>query len=273
MSDISQETPPQGDHSDTGKDAKPFELPKVAKVSMGAPFEWLKGGWADFQRAPLPCLIYGIVLAAISALIGWALVFSGQFAWVFVLAGGFFIVAPMVAMGLYEAGRMLEVGNTPTLSDMALVKGAFRLDLAYLGLGLFLIYLLWTRIAQIVYALSTNTLHRSPADFLSFMFTTSEGQMMALTGTAIGAVIAFVAYGLVVVTAPMLLDRKNDVFVAIITSFSAVTQNLGQMMLWAVLIAVITAFGIATAFFGLIVVFPVLGLASWRAYRALVPDE
>ena len=38
MSDISQETPPQGDHSDTGKDAKPFELPKVAKVSMGGPF-------------------------------------------------------------------------------------------------------------------------------------------------------------------------------------------------------------------------------------------
>ena len=153
------------------------------------------------------------------------------------------------------------------------VKGAFRLDLAYLGLALFLIYLLWTRIAQIVYALSTSTLHRTPMDFLAFMFTTPEGLTMAATGTVIGAVIAFLAFMLVVVSAPMMLDRKRDVFIATITSIRAVTRNALPMAIWALIIAVLTALGIATAFFGLIVVFPVVGLASWRAYRALVPDE
>ncbi|MEO0786276.1 MAG: DUF2189 domain-containing protein [Pseudomonadota bacterium] len=271
MSDISQETPPERETA--GGAGEGFKLPDVAKVELGAPFQWLSGGWADFQRAPLPCLIYGIVLAGVSAIIAWALVFSGQFAWVFVLAGGFFIIGPMVAMGLYEAGRMLERGETPTLSDMAFVKGAFRLDLAYLGLALFLIYLLWTRIAQVVYALSTNTLHRTPAEFLSFMFTTSEGQTMALSGTIIGAIVAFLAFAVVVISAPMLLDRKNDVWIATITSFRAVTTNFLPMALWGVLIAVLTTIGIATAFFGLIIVFPVIGLASWRAYRALVPAE
>jgi len=273
MSDISQETPPPENDNAGGTQAEPFKLPDVATVGMNAPFEWLKGGWADFQRAPMPCLIYGIALAAVSAMIAWGLVFSGQFAWVFVLAGGFFILGPMVAMGLYEAGRILEAGRTPTLSDMAFVKGAFRLDLAYLGVALFLIYLLWTRIAQVVYALSTNTLHRSPAEFLSFMFTTSEGQTMALTGTVIGAIVAFLAFSVVVVSAPMLLDRKNDVWIATITSFRAVTRNFAPMALWAVLIAALTAIGIATAFFGLIIVFPVIGLASWRAYRAVVPEQ
>ena len=271
MSEIMEETPSGPETPQAG--AEPFRLPEVAKIGLGAPFQWLAGGWADFRRAPLPCLIYGIALAALSAAIGWARVFSGQFAWVFVLAGGFLIVGPMLAMGLYEAGRQLEVGETPGFSDMALVKGAFRLDLAYLGLALFLIYLLWTRIAQIVYALSTSTLHRTPMDFLAFMFTTPEGLTMAATGTVIGAVIAFLAFMLVVVSAPMMLDRKRDVFIATITSIRAVTRNALPMAIWALIIAVLTALGIATAFFGLIVVFPVVGLASWRAYRALVPDE
>ena len=271
MSEIMDETPPGPEPS--GTSGEPFKLPDVAKIGLDAPFSWLAGGWRDFTCAPLPCLIYGIALAAASAAIGWALVFSGQFAWVFVLAGGFLIVGPMLAMGLYEAGRQIEHGEEPSFSEMALVKGAFRIDLAYLGVALFLVYLLWTRIAQIVYALSTSSLHRTPMDFLEFMFTTPEGLSMAATGTVIGAIIAFLAYMLVVVSAPMMLDRKRDVFIATITSIRAVTSNVLPMALWAIIIAVLTAIGIATAFFGLIIVFPVIGLASWRAYRALVPNE
>lgn len=252
---------------------KPFKLPDVTTITMAAPMRWLSKGWADYQRAALPCLLYGIILAGMSALIGWALVFSGAFAWMFVLAGGFFFLAPVLAMGLYEAARMLEDDTPPTLTDMILVRGAFRLDLAYLGFALLMIYLFWTRLAQIVYALSTYQLHKTPQDFLTFMFTTSDGQIMALTGTAVGAVIALFAFALVVISAPMMLDRKTDVFIATITSFRAVLKNPLPLLLWAIIIAVLTAIGIATAFFGLILVFPLIGLASWHAYRELVPDR
>lgn len=247
------------------------KLPDVAQVPAASAFQWLAGAWQDFQRAPLPFLIYGIVLAGISAMIAWALVFSGAFAWVFVLAGGFFLIAPILAMGLYEGGRMLESGETPGLTDIVLVRGAVRLDLAYLGLALFLLYLFWTRIAQIVYALSTSTVHKAPSDFLSFMFTTQDGLTMALVGTVIGAIIAFLAFALVVISAPILLDGKTDVFIATITSVRSVVQNPLAMIVWGGLIAVLTAIGIATAFFGLILIYPLIGLASWRAYRDLVP--
>lgn len=252
---------------------KPFKLPDVAIVKAFAPFGWLAKGWADYQRAPLPCLLYGIGLAALSAMIGWALVFSGAFAWMFVLAGGFFFIAPILAMGLYEAARLLEDETPPTLTDMVLVRGAFRLDLAYLGFALLMIYLLWTRLAQIVYALSTYQLHKTPQEFLTFVFTTSDGRIMALTGTAVGAVIALFAFALVVISAPMMLDRRTDVFIATITSFRAVLKNPLPMLLWAIIIAVLTAIGIATAFFGLILIFPLIGLSSWHAYRELVPDR
>jgi len=96
---------------------------------------------------------------------------------------------------------------------------------------------------------------------------------MAMIGTIVGGAIAFIAYSLIVISAPMLLDRKTDVFIATITSVRAVTTNFLTMLIWAFLIATLTAIGIATAFFGLIFIFPIIGLASWHAYRELVPTS
>lgn len=254
-------------------DSAPLQLPDVATITAAAPFRWLRGGWSDFKTAPIPCLIYGILLAALSAALTYLLYYGDAFNWILVLAGGFLIVAPMLAMGLYEAGRQLEIGQKPSFKDMALVKGAFRRDLAYLGLALFLIYLMWTRVAQVLYALSTNRLHKTPQAFLEFMFTDPSGQMMALIGTIVGGVIVFLAYTLVVISVPMMLDRRTDVFIATVTSVRAVVKNTLPMLIWALLIAALTAIGIATAFLGLIIVFPVIGLASWRAYRELVPTS
>ncbi len=247
-------------------------LPEVAEINLGAPLRWLKGGWGDFWRAAGPCLAYGAVLALTSAAFFAGLALTGQVNWFMALAGGFFFVAPMLAMGLYEAGRLLEAGRTPKLSDMILVRTASTRDLAYLGLALALVYFFWGRMAQLIYALSTYQVHETPAEFFTFMVGDPDGRMMALIGAAIGGVIAFAAFCLVAVSAPMLLQRRTDVFIATITSVRAVAKNPAPMLLWAVLIAALTAAGIATACLGLVVVFPVIGLASWRAYRDLVPN-
>ena len=248
-------------------------LPDVASVGFTAPLSWLSGGWADFRKAPLPCLIYGLGLALISAAIVGGVLFSGHANWVMILTGGFFFIAPMLAMGLYEAGRQLEFGVKPRLSQMLLVKTASAGNLAVLGLALFLVYLLWTRAASVVYGLSTFRAHETVEAFVAFAFTDPEGLNMTLWGTLIGGAIAFVAFCFVVVSAPMLLDRKSDIFIATATSFRAVFRNFGPLLFWAVLIVALTLLGIATACIGLIVIFPVLGLASWRAYRDMVPGR
>lgn len=250
--------------------AQPARLPDVNEISFAAPLGWLAGGLSDFQKIMGPALVYGIGLSALSALFAIGILFSGAASWLMVFAGGFVFIAPMIAMGLYEAGRQLERGETPSLKDMLFVKTASARNLAYLGLALLVVYFFWTRMAQLVYALSTFTLHESVIEFLTFMVSTSEGHAMALTGTIVGAVIAIIAFSLVVVSAPMLLDRKSDVFIATVTSVRTVAKNPGPMIFWALIIAGLSALGIATAFLGLIVVFPVIGLASWRAYRELV---
>ena len=104
----------------------------------------------------------------------------------------------------------------------------------------------------------------------AFALTTPEGHRMLFAGSLIGGVIAFLTYGLVVISAPMLLDRQTSVFVATITSFRAVAANLGPMIVWALLIAALTLSTVLTGFLALVIVFPWLGLATWRAYGELV---
>lgn len=248
----------------------PTVLPDIREIGLKDPLNWLALGWKDMMSAPAQTLTYGLVLALVSGLMAFALFFSGAVGWIMILAGGFFFLAPMIAMGLYEAGRQIEAGEKPTLKEMIFVKTASTRDLAYLGLALLVIYFFWSRMAQLIYALSTYTIHKTVQDFLVFMFTTPEGHAMAMTGTVAGGCVAFIAFCLIVISAPMLLDRKADVFIATVTSFRAVMKNPCAMILWAVIIACLTAIGIATAFLGLIIIFPWIGLSTWHAYRSLV---
>lgn len=250
-----------------------YTLPRVRSVGLDAPFRWLAEGGRDMLRALGPSLFYGALLAAISFMLSKALINSNAAFWALALSCGFVFVAPMLAMGLYEAGRALEAGEKPTLSQMLFVRGALRQDVAYLGLALLLIYLFWGRIAQIVYGLSTFRLHTSVDAFVDFALHTSEGHSMLMAGTIIGGVIAFFTYCLVVVSAPMLLDQRANVFAATFTSLRAVSHNFAPLLLWAFIITALLIASAATWFIALVVIFPWLGLASWRAYRDLVEER
>lgn len=248
-------------------------LPDVNTVGLGAPFGWLAGGWTDFTKAVGPCLVYGALLVAASLGLTAALYHAGAIRVLFVVAAGFMLVAPILAMGLYQTGRMLERGERPGVGDILFVRSALRQDLFILGFALFLVYSVWVEMAHLVYGLSTHKFHKTLPDFVHFMLADPEGHNMVMTGTMIGGVIAFLAFSLIVVSAPMLLNTQANVFVATITSLRTVARNFLPMLVWAVLIVVLTVLGIVTGFLGLVVTFPVIGLASWRAYRDLVPSS
>ncbi len=223
------------------------------------------------MHALVPSLIYGAALALASFAIWRALIISDLAFWALSLSCGFVFVAPMLAMGLYEAGRRISNGEQPTLAHMIKVRGALRADVFYLGLALLLIYLLWGRIAQIVYGLSTYRLHTSVDEFITFSTQTSEGLTMLVTGAIVGGIMAFFTFAITVVSAPMLLDQRANVFEAMFMSIRAVAENFMPMLLWAALITLALLACSATSWLGLIVIFPWLGLASWRAYLDILP--
>lgn len=248
----------------------PGRLPDVNRVGYSAPFRWLVGGWVDLWKAPGPCLAYGAFVAALLTIVAYSLYASGLAFEVVILALGLVLIAPILAMGPYEAGRRLEAGDRVRLAQVFVVRSALRQDAFFLGLALFLVFSFWIQAAQVVYGLSTYELHATLPEFLGFAFTTEDGQRMLVIGGMIGGAIAFVAYALVVVSAPMLLEGRFDVFMATVTSVRVVTQNPGPMLLWAAIVATLVLASAATGFAALVVVFPWLGLASWRAYRGLV---
>jgi uncharacterized membrane protein len=245
--------------------------PSTVRIGMDAPFRWLGEAWRDLWRAPLPFLAYGAFITIISVLLSWALYVTNLEFWVLVLTAGYVFVAPMLAMGCYEGGRILEQGRKPTLRQLFVVRSAFRQDVAYLGLALLMIYFLWTGFAQIVYGASTYRLYKTMPEIIAFAVGTSDGLNMLTIGSLIGGITAYFTFVCVVVSAPMLLDPRANVFSATATSFNAVTSNPAYMTIWAAIIAVLILVAAMSGFLLLVIIFPWLGLASWRAYRELVP--
>lgn len=243
---------------------------RVNAVGIWAPIRWLALGWRDFATAFLPCLIYGAVIAGLSFALWRSLIVSNLAFWALTLSCGFVFIAPMLAMGLYEAGRLIGAGDKPKLAQMVFVRGALRADIFYLGLALLLIYLLWGRVAQVVYGLSTYRLHTTVEAFIDFAVETPEGHAMLLSGTIVGGVMAFFTFSLSVVSAPMLLDQNANAFGAMFASVQAVSKNFLPLLFWAAVITLLLIVSAATSWLALVIVFPWLGLASWRAYCDLI---
>ena len=143
------------------------------------------------------------------------------------------------------------------------------------GVALMLLFLFWVKFAMLLFALFFGHAPFPPLTQLpATLLLTSHGLGLLVVGTAIGAALAVVAFALSAVSVPLLIHRRTDFFTAIATSIKALTQNPKTMLLWAGLIAGLTAVGMATLFVGLVIVFPLIGHATWHAYRAVVdlPD-
>jgi uncharacterized membrane protein len=67
-----------------------------------------------------------------------------------------------------------------------------------------------------------------------------------------------------------MLDEDAGFLEAVIISFVAVVLNFRAMLFWAMIIVVITAAGLLAGYIGLVLTLPLIGHASWHAYRGLI---
>ena len=87
---------------------------------------------------------------------------------------------------------------------------------------------------------------------------------------ALGGLFATIIFSVSVVSIPMILDRRTDAITAGLTSIRLVLAQPTVLMPWAATITVLVVLAMLPGFAGLLVVGPVLGHASWHAYRAAV---
>ena len=245
-----------------------FALPEVRRVALDRPLAWLKAGWRDLRSNPVASLAYGLLFAIVG---DFVLLFAWRTPYLFSAAiSGFFLIAPLLAAGLYEISRRQAAGMASTFIDSLAGWRRNGQSVALFGLLLALVGIIWERISGVLFALLAADLNPDLPTFAASILLNPEYRSLSATWFVVGGGLALLVFSLSAVAVPMLIDRDTDFVSAAMTSLRAVSANLETMVLWAALIVVLTLFGFATLLFGLVVIMPLLGHASWHAYRDLV---
>lgn len=243
----------------------------VGTIAADQPWLWLQRGWGDVVAMPTISLTYGAVIVGLSWILAYALWISGSTWVVLPMASGFLLIAPFIALGLYEASRLRAAGLPISMRE-TFRTALRRPHIAAFGVVLLLVHLAWMRCAMLWFLLYFHA-GTPPLDQLPVYLIQPENLPFLVVGTAMGGIFALITFAISVITLPIMLDRQIDVVSAIVASVRCVFANPKAMALWAGLIAGFTFAGLATLFFGLGLLFPVVAHASWHAYQDLVGGD
>ncbi|MDO9195790.1 DUF2189 domain-containing protein [Rhodoferax sp.] len=252
--------------------------PGVRTIALTQPMHWVILAWRDMARCGWISFAHGLVLALVGAVI---LAVAHDRFWL--LAGalsGFLVVAPVLATSLYALSRALERGEK---ADVGVVLKTwlnwqnnhinkwgndywclvqFGALLALAGTG-------WVLTSAALITLLAPVPITTPLAFIQHVVLARDGFLFELW-LALGGVLAAPIFASTAVAMPLLLDRRVTLMQAVLTSWRAVLANPMPMAFWAALIMGFTLLGLGSALLGLIAVMPMLGHASWHAYRDLV---
>jgi uncharacterized membrane protein len=257
---------------------RPATLPTVRTIGLMQPLVWLELAWHDIARTRWLSLAHGLGLALVGAAI--VAVAHDRF---WLLAGalsGFLVVAPVLATSLYALSRALERGESASVAVVlktwlnwqgnhvnkwgndywCMVQFGALLALAATG---------WVLTSAALITLFAPVPIHTPLDFLNHVVLAKTGWLFE-AWLALGGVMAAPIFASSVVAMPLLLDRRVTLSQAVLTSWQAVLCNPLAMAVWAALIVGFTLLGLGSLMLGLILVMPMLGHASWHAYRDLV---
>ncbi len=241
---------------------------KLADLRPGDTIRWLRLGWADFQRCPRIGLFYGLCFFAM----GHALlaIFQRAPEYVLALSAGFLLMGPFLCLGLYDASKAMQThSHRPSLRASLVSWKPTKGTMAIFAGVLLILEMLWGRASLVVFAVSFNTMPEK-ANILA-MLLDPENIGFLITYTVVGAVFAGLIFTTSVISIPMIMDRQTDAISAGLTSIRACLQNPGVMLLWGALITLLVLLAMLPAFLGLLIIGPVIGHATWHAYRHIVP--
>ena len=245
-----------------------FNLPHIRSIGTERPMQWLRMGWTDMRENLGASLSYGVILAAIGYLI---LSYAADKPYLFMAAiSGFMLIGPIAAAGMYEISRRYEKGEK--VSFFGSIRGLARNADALAMFGAFLAIALigWERISAIMFALFYRGEIDDVTNFVRGILS-SDGNLYFLAAYVIvGAVLALVVFSLSAIAIPMVMDRETDTITAAMTSLRAVQVNFDAMLLWAVMIVALIGIGFASMMIGMVILLPLVGHATWHAYRDLV---
>ena len=241
---------------------------KLAQLKPSDPLNWLRLGWADFKRCPRIGLFYGLCFFAM----GHALlaVFQHAPAYVLALSAGFLLMGPFLCLGLYDASKAMQThSHRPSLRASLLAWRPTKGTMGIFAGVLLILELLWGRASLVVFAVAFNSMPSSEPLLTQLMDPENLG--FVITYLVVGGVFATIIFFTSAISIPMIMDRQTDAVSAGLTSIRACLQNPGVMFIWGAMITVLIVLAMLPVFLGLLIVGPLIGHATWHAYRHIVP--
>ncbi len=239
----------------------------MVPLGWGAPFRWLALGLRDLRAHPGIAVFYGLCFWLMAVVL--AVVFRSKPEYTMSIASGCLLVGPFLAMGLYEVSRRLDAGLKPELAVSLTCWDRHIRSMGMLILVLIVLELLWGRASLVVFAVFFNTGMPSTTGVIEAVFNPENIEFL-MVYAAVGGIFAALVFSTAVVSIPMILDRDTDAISAAITSIRVVFANPGVLLLWGVLISAMIGLSFLPWGLGLVLVGPLLGHASWHAYRGAV---
>ena len=247
-------------------------LPTIRKIGPKDLRDALSEGLADFAAMPTHIVFIGLFYPFVALFLGRLVYGYDVLPLLFPIAAGCALLGPFAAIGLYELSRRRERGlDTSWKHAFDVLHSPSFGAISALGLLLMAIFLVWVATAKAIYvAYFGYAPAASMPGFFHDVMATPQGWALIVVGNGIGFLFAVLVLTISVVSFPLLLDREVGAAVALLTSVKAVLANPLTMALWGVIVALALLIGALPAFFGLAIVVPVLGHATWHLYRRVV---
>jgi uncharacterized membrane protein len=242
-------------------------VPSPRSVDMGAPLRWLARGWGDLRATGFRGIFYGAAFALMGTAI--ALVYATRWQLTMGITAGFFLMGPFVCTGLYELSRQRELGERP---DLVATFTCWRRNLggiAFFAAILTFAMIVWARVSVVLFALFSTTDFPTLQGVIAQIASPSNLEFLGVWG-GVGFVFASLVFSISVVSIPLMLDRRADTMMAVFASVRTLFANPGPLYLWAVLIVAIVGASLVFWFGLLLVTAPLIGHATWHAYRDLL---
>jgi uncharacterized membrane protein len=253
----------------TRPDATPAAAgePVVRTIGLARPFAWLRLGYQDLLVAPGPSLLHGL-LVALGGLIVLTLALR---VWPLMpgALSGFLLIGPILCTGLYELSRRRTLGDRPRLAHVFEAWRRGTRPLVALGVLLFGAATAWVVVSALLFKLFLREPIATPLDLLRYAVV-GQGTLLFWLWLLAGALGAALVFAATAVSAPLLLDRRIGLRAAVLASVRAVGDNPAPMALWGALIMLFTLLSMATLMMGFFIAVPLIGHATWHAYRDLL---
>src|ERR1700744_3083657 len=143
-------------------------MPAIRRITVNDLWDALRDGIADFGAARSDVAFLCLLYPAAGLVLGWAVFGSGTFDLLFPLVSGFALIAPFIAVGVYEMSRQRESGHEiDWASAFDVIRAPSFAAILTLGVALLVTFLLWLGVAQTIYDLTLGATR--PATMMAFV--------------------------------------------------------------------------------------------------------